>query len=265
MSLCEEVQAQAAGLTALPDYDPERRSAFDHATKCFPCGRALRESARMMEMLERAVLPPPSSEALQRAAAPILAEFDASVQSAPVRAERSWSWAMILPAAVAGGAIALWMTGKGSVVPGRSYPLALGLAMVALVAAAISRHVRTGAAGALGGMLFASLATSLVTATESSLQVGFACLSMELAVAAIPIGTTVLLARAKRIVGPPSYYMMAAAAGALAGQAVLEMRCPAGSLFHMLGFHTGGVLMAIGIAGLIARLPRLQQASATSR
>jgi hypothetical protein len=262
MSLCEEVQAQAAGLTALPDYDPERRAAFDHATRCFPCGRALRESARMMEMLERAVLPPPSSEALQRAAAPILAEFDASVQSAP--AERSGSWAMILPAVVAGGAIALWLTGKGAVVPGRSYPLALGLAMVAIVAAALSHkaHARAGAA-AIGGMLLVSLATSLLTATEGTLQAGFACLSMELAVAAIPIGTTVILARAKGIVGPPGYYMMAAAAGALAGQAVLELRCPASSLFHTLGFHTGGVLMAIGIAGLIARLPRLQTSAAS--
>lgn len=270
MSLCEEVQAQAAGLAALPDYDPERRAAFDHATKCFPCGRALRESARMMEMLERAVLPPPSPEVLQRAAAPILADFDTSapgvqsVQSAPVRAVPGPSWAMVLPAVVAGGAVALWLTGRGAVVPGRSYPLALGLAMVAIVAAALSRqaHARAGAA-AIGGMLVVSLATSLLTATGNSLQAGFACLSMELAVAAIPVGATVILARAKGIVGPPGYYMMAAAAGALAGQAVLELRCPASSLFHLLGFHTGGVLMAIGIAGLIARLPRLRAATAS--
>lgn len=260
MSLCEEVQAQAAGLAALPDYDLERRAAFEHATRCFPCGRALRESARMMEMLERAVLPPPSSQALQRAAAPILAELDASVRNVPARADRSWSWAMILPAVVAGGAIALWLTGKGAVVPGRSYPLALGLAMVAILGAAISRQV---GAAAIGGMLFVSAATSLLTATGSSLQVGFACLSMELAVAAIPIGTTVVLARARGIVGPPGYYMMAAAAGALAGQAVLELRCPASSLFHMLGFHTGGVLVAIGIAGLIAQLPRFQTSVAS--
>jgi hypothetical protein len=173
---------------------------------------------------------------------------------------------MVLPAVVAGGAVGLWLTGKGVAVPGRSYPLALGLAMVAILGAAISRHVGAGVAavGAVGGMLFVSLATSLLTATDGSLEVGFACLSMELAVAAIPIGTTVVLARAKGIVGPPGYYMMAAAAGALAGQAVLELRCPASSLFHMLGFHTGGVLVAIGIAGLIARLPRLQ-ASAASR
>ncbi|HEX2569922.1 MAG TPA: hypothetical protein VH877_10235 [Polyangia bacterium] len=217
----------------------------------------------MMDMLGRAVLPPPSSEALQRAAAPILAEFDASVQRAPVQAGQSPGWALVLPAVVAGGAVALWLTSKGPVMPERSYPLALGLAMVAILGATISRYVRYGAA-ALGGMLFVSLAASLLTATENSLQVGFACLSMELAVAAIPIGTTVILARARGIVGPPGYYMMAAAAGALAGQAVLEMRCPAGSLFHMLGFHTGGVLMAIGIAGLVARLPRLQ-ASAASR
>jgi hypothetical protein len=259
MSLCEEVQAQAAGLAALPDYDPERRTAFEHATRCFPCDRALRESARMMEILGRGVLTPPSPEVLQRTAAPILADLDASVRNAPARAGYKWSWAMILPAVVAGGAIAMWMSGEG-VVLGRSYLLALGLVAVAVLGAAVSHRV---GAAALGGMLFVSLGSSILTGTETSLQIGFTCLSMELAVAAIPIVTTVVLAKARGIVGPPGYYMMAGAAGALAGQAVLELRCPASSMFHMLAFHSGGVLVAIGIAGLIARLPRLQPSAAS--
>jgi hypothetical protein len=53
----------------------------------------------------------------------------------------------------------------------------------------------------------------------------------------------------------------AAVAGALAGDAALQVTCAAHAYApHLLAFHVGGVLLAGAAAGVITRLPRIAAA-----
>jgi len=75
VSACDELRANAAGIAALPAGDPEREAYLAHARACAGCMEALREGEKVVAALGSAGLPPPSSRALQRASAPILAEL----------------------------------------------------------------------------------------------------------------------------------------------------------------------------------------------
>ena len=78
MSACDELRATAAGIAALPAGDPEREAFLAHARGCAGCMEALREGEKIVAALGSAGLPPPSSRALKRASAPILAELSPS-------------------------------------------------------------------------------------------------------------------------------------------------------------------------------------------
>jgi len=78
VSACDELRATAAGIAALPAGDPEREAFLAHARGCAGCMEALREGEKVVAALGSAGLPPPSSHALQRASAPILAELSPS-------------------------------------------------------------------------------------------------------------------------------------------------------------------------------------------
>ena len=78
MSACDEMRPKAAGIAALPEGDPERESFLAHARGCPGCMQALREGEKLLEALARAELPTPSSRALRRASAPILADLTPS-------------------------------------------------------------------------------------------------------------------------------------------------------------------------------------------
>src|SRR5207248_1662344 len=75
---CDEMRPKAAGIAALPEGDPERESFLAHARGCPGCMQALREGEKLLEALARAELPTPSSRALRRASAPILADLTPS-------------------------------------------------------------------------------------------------------------------------------------------------------------------------------------------
>src|SRR5712692_11270197 len=78
MSPCREIQGGAAYLAALPETDPERELAFEHARSCAACAEALAEGERTIALVDE--LPPPQRPtvlALKRASEPILRELDA--------------------------------------------------------------------------------------------------------------------------------------------------------------------------------------------
>jgi DNA-directed RNA polymerase specialized sigma24 family protein len=54
------VTGRAGGLVALPEDDPERRAAFEHARSCADCARELEEAAQAIALLgSLRFLPPP--------------------------------------------------------------------------------------------------------------------------------------------------------------------------------------------------------------
>jgi len=78
VSVCDDLRANAAGIAALPEGDPDRETFFAHARGCSGCMEALREGEKLVAALASAELPPPSRRALRRASAPILAELTPS-------------------------------------------------------------------------------------------------------------------------------------------------------------------------------------------
>ncbi len=74
---CAEIATQAAGLASLPEADPDRRAAFEHARSCPACVAHLAKGTALMRVLgEAAPLPAPQPEALRRASREILAEME---------------------------------------------------------------------------------------------------------------------------------------------------------------------------------------------
>ncbi len=128
---------------------------------------------------------------------------------------------------------------------------ALGLSAVALAAVASRISLGVVAAG-----VSAAFVAALVAGGEGplALPTGLHCLGIEVASAAAAAGTAWLAIRR----GPASRarYALAAAAvaGALAGDAALEITCDVHTaLPHLLAFHVGGVLVAAAGALLALR------------
>jgi hypothetical protein len=119
-----------------------------------------------------------------------------------------------------------------------------------------------------GGVAAAAVVVSALFAVAGrgpgplALDEGLMCLATELAAAAVPLLAAVALARRGRLAGA-GHLAAVAAAGALAGQAALEITCHAGhASAHLLAFHVGGVFAAAllgALAGLRAG-PRVSPA-----
>ena len=246
---CEEIAADAMGLMALPADAPERARAEEHATTCAACARALGEARQLLAMLDGATAPAPSAGALARAAAPVLAELDAA--HAGVGVGR-------LAAAVAAAVLAAWALplalARGPIASGSPFALSLGLAALAAVASVAT--VRWGGRVAL---VFPALsaATALLVATGGALEpaAGVHCAFIE-AMTAGGVGAVAwLAARALAARGlastalKPPVVVAAVGGGALAGHAALHLACAgATELPHVLVFHTGPVVLAVGLA-----------------
>ncbi len=72
---CEELRPLVTGIASLPEGDLEREAFLAHARSCPGCMEELRKSERLLRLIESAPLPAPSSSALLRASAPIVAEL----------------------------------------------------------------------------------------------------------------------------------------------------------------------------------------------
>jgi hypothetical protein len=247
------VTGRAGGIVSLPDSDPEREAAVQHARECTPCARELEQARRSLALLEEAlVLPPPSPAAMKRAAEAVLSEMDRGALPAPPRPIFALVASWLLFAAVAKHRVREPVAWLGSV------------AVVTLAAACVvaAPRWRTRAA-ALACIASGALAMLAGSGGDLAALLGVKCVAIELVAAALPYATAVRAAA--RLGSRQGAGAMAAiaAAGALAGQASLHLTCPERSATpHLLVFHTGGVLFAAVLGALGAsRLPRRVRAT----
>jgi hypothetical protein len=216
-----------------------------HASGCAGCARALREAGRLQSLIVAHEPPPLPAGALERASREIRARLRrderrrlvgsiaALCASALVfvgfvrtRSPSLSDWAL----AATVWAVAVVVASTAS----RKPLVATALAVLAAVAAAAI----SGAPGPLAAAL------------------GLECLATELASAAMVVGAVWLALRGGT--SPAQSAMAAAAAaGALAGDAALQVTCAAHTAFpHLLAFHVGGVVIAAAGASVLWR--RLQ-------
>ena len=246
MTDCDRIRADAPGLAALRPDAPERVAARSHARGCPECARALREADRLQSLVAAWEPAPLPAGALERAAREIHAQLRregrrrllgsiAAVCASVVlfvgfaRSRSSYpaDWAI---------AAVLWALAVVLAVTASRRPLLVTcLAVLATGAAAIV----SGAAGPLAASL------------------GLECLATEVASAAIVVGAVWLALRSGTTSPPRSAIAASAAAGALTGDAALQLTCAAhAAVPHVLAFHVGGIVLAAGMATVLWRAPR---------
>ena len=247
---CDRLRADAPGLAALPADAPERVAAWAHASGCAGCARALREAERLQSLLANLEPVPLPAGALEQASrdihaalrrearrriagtiAALCATASIFVGFARARSQSPVDWAL---------AAALWALAVVVVLAAGGKPL---LATVVAVAGSGAAAVLSGGAGPLVPWL------------------GVECLATELVSAAVVVVAGWLVARGGATSPGRSALVAAAAAGALAGDAALQVTCSAHAYMpHLLAFHVGGVLIAAGVVSMITRLPRVANA-----
>jgi len=230
VTTCEELRAKAAGVASLPEDDPERQEYLRHARTCPGCAAALRDGEKLLSVLARAELPPPSPRALERASAPILAEM------------RPRRWPLRAAAALAAFAVPLLFSRHRD---WEGWAAALVVLAVATALSTTAGVLRAGAWVALAASAgFAVGAGGIPGFGDSgaglAAHTGLDCLSLEILGGAIAAG--LVLWQRDRVRG--SLPAMAAA-GALAAQASLHLVCRANTEApHLWIFHVGGVAAA---------------------
>lgn len=254
MTECERIAGSAAGLAALAKNDPERLAAEAHARGCVACAAALHEGAAVVTLLGSARPPAlPSPQALQRASSQILAELAAGRGAVTGKARGQVRFSLgLLAAGVSAWAIPLALSRKR--LPfGPEWALSGAVAALAAVAAALSF---TSGGLVLGMVPLASALFALLDGAGGGLHaaVGVKCVIAELISSAIPLAAAVTLLR-RGVSGGAKEIAAAGCAGALAGQALLHLTCPVSTATpHLFVFHTGGVLVAALLGGLLGRV-----------
>lgn len=255
---CDEIAADAMALVALPAEAPERRAAEVHARTCADCARALASGRQLLTMLDGALaaMPAPSPAALARASDPVLAELAAEKNVAGARAGAGRLAAAVAAAVVGAWALPLALA-RGPIATGAPFALSLGLALVAAVATVAT--VRWGGRVALVFPLLSAVSAVLVgTGRALDASGGLHCAFTE-AMTAGGVGIVAWLAARglAKSPPPPAVVVAAVGGGALAGHAALHLACGgAAELPHVLVFHTGPVVLAVGLALLLAGASR---------
>jgi hypothetical protein len=240
---CARIRAEAAGLAALPPGDPEREEATAHARGCAGCARALREAERLQALLGEAEPTPLPDEVLARASQAILSDLRREARRRVAASAAAACAAFVLLAALGR---------QRSAAPGdRAIAAGLALAAVALAAAA-TRWARAAVPAALAAALAGAVAAGSWAPLDGAL--GLDCAASEIAAAGLVVGAMWLALRGGSTSPARPAVAAAAAAGALAGDAALQLTCAGrGDLPHLLVFHVGGVLAAAALGGLIRR------------
>jgi hypothetical protein len=248
---CDEIAADAVGLLALPADAAERAGAEEHARTCAACARALAEGRQVLSMLDAASLPAPSSAALARASAAVLAELDARAGAVRITAA-------VLAAVVAAWALPLALA-RAPIATGTPFALSFALAAVAAIASAAT--VRWGGRLAVAFPLLSAL-SALLAGTGRALDGagGLHCASIEAMTAGGVAAVAWLATRGLAKSAPkPEVVVAAVGGGALAGHAALHLACGAATeLPHLLVFHTGPVALAVGLAFVVTASARRQ-------
>jgi len=231
----------AAGLAMLPRDDAERVAAFAHAAGCAECAAELAKGEKLRALLEAAPAPePPPPVVLARVAAELRAEAaraDRSVgRGVAVAIVLVWTALLVFARHHAEGAT-VWL---GAAVVG------LGAVVAALAGVRLGGRIALAVAGV--SALFALFAG---TGADAGFGGGMLCMGSELFAGVVALGVAwAIRSRQGELVGP-GFLGTVAAAGALAGQAALNVTCHVrDALPHLLVFHTGGVIVAalIGVA-----------------
>lgn len=244
--MSDHIADRAAFVAALSKDDDERRQAEEHARSCAACRNALDEGMRIVALLEEALpLPPPTPEALARAARAI------EIETSNERRSRGW-----LKWAIGAGVVGSWVfqiaCGIGMPMDLAPGTVAVSIAVVALAVTTLL-FLQTRKEFAVGALVATSGLLVYVAQAVPGLEPGFGihCTMYELAAAAIP--WVVAIAAARRAgVGLDRWNLSAVAAGgALASQAAQHVTCPVHHAdAHLLVFHLGGVLLAATLGAL---------------
>lgn len=256
MSRCHEIQGRAAYLAALPETDPERELAFEHARGCAACAEALAEGQRTIALIDGLPpLPQPTELALKRASEPILWELDARrLTDARLRLGTAVIWAGSI---VAGWSVALALAKHRADDRASWFWSAVILFASVFGIGGILRldALATAAAVAISGIF------SSMLGREGMLfpAIGIKCVLIELIAASLPLATTAFLVVRRRVAADAWRFSAAAALGALAGQAALHLTCPVSDARpHLVTFHIGGVFLAALMGLAVSRIPRLR-------
>jgi hypothetical protein len=252
--MSDHIADRAAFVAALPKDDPERTDAEEHARSCTACEHALAEGAQLVALLEEALpLPPPTPEALARAAKAI------ELETANERRSRRWvKWA------IGAGVVGSWAfqlaCGIGTPIDFAPATVAVSIVVVAL-SVAIVLLLRTQRELAVGALIATSGMLVFIARAVPGLEPGFGihCTLYELTAAAIPWVIAMVAARRAGVVLSRWNLAAVAAGGALASQAAQHMTCPvAHADAHLFVFHLGGVALAamLGALGSV-RTPKL--------
>jgi hypothetical protein len=244
MTECDRIRADAPGLAALRPDDPERAAAAAHARGCPGCERALREAERLQALLAAVEPEPVPAGALERASREIRAQL---------RRETRRRLAGSAVAICASVAVFVAFARQRSPASADWAIAAVLWALALAFGAAASRRPALVAAGAVVAAIAAAAASGAGPLAPST---GLECLATELASAAAVVGAVWFAIRGGST--SPSRIAIAAAgaAGALAGDAALQLTCAAhGSAPHLLAFHVAGVILAAAAASALWRPP----------
>jgi hypothetical protein len=246
MTRCSELQRDAAGIMALPTSAAERVAALRHAASCATCERALAQGASLLQLLDRAPADPaPRPEVLGAIERAVLAQMPRRrVGLAAPAAALLAGWGLLA---------AVKHSDLGEL------PAALPLLGAALAALFVARR---GVVPLIAAALISTAFALRDEGTGVAPLIGLVCVATELVAAAFPAGAALWLARRAGAALAPLELATVAAAGALAGHAVLAMACPIGGPAHGLLFHAGGVLLAAAGGAALSRVTACASGSA---
>jgi len=239
MTQSDHIEEHAAGIASLPTSDPERIAAEAHAATCARCAAALQESARLIELIDEAVMPTFATDMLQRAQADAWQRIRRHERRALLTTTTSTASVLL------SFCIALPIARQ------HTFELNRWLAALAVMASALLFAAVAGRARWLS--LGLSFGTSILVASLAGSQDGVAmlhglrCIGVELTAAIIPYATLALGVLRTAETGQAAYFAAVSVSGALAGQAALLITCPehAHAPHQFLSHVTGVVLAAL--------------------
>jgi hypothetical protein len=262
--MTDHIADRAGFLAALPQDDPERGAADEHAKSCAPCREALDDGLRLMGLLRQAL---PFSPAITEPGSARLPAFSptAAGLGEPAAGGLSWaagglSWNNASRRFIwttVGAVFVAWLfqltVGGGFQLDRECLVVSLGILAVAIASVTVMRgkeRLAVVTVVATSG-LFAFLSG---TAAGLAPGIGIRCTFRELWAAAITWAIVVTIGRRRGVAFTRWNVTAIAAAGALAAHAGQHLACAVPhSDAHLLVFHFGGVLAATLLAAASVR------------
>lgn len=236
---CAHVAQNAGGLVALAPGDAERVAAQAHAASCTTCAEVLRQAVQSLALLDSYAQPfAPDAATLARIRGQLAREINHAAPS------RAWSLVPVV-LALAAGVMPLVSQVSLGITPRLANATSMAFAAAVLLGVSL---VGPAALFVLIPGMSAVLAAASSTTGPLDAPGGLHCLGFELALAAPVLASAVWLVRRGALTRPRISLAAAGAAGALAGQAALLVKCnSAPSHSHNWVFHVGAVLLAASV------------------